>query len=147
MKGKETDRGEHLRARIKELRVRRERRKAANRRPRVRRLTRAMHDEILAKTGGRCHICGGMIEEPMHADHVLAHSGGGAHAAANYLPAHRTCNNYRWDYLPEEFELILKLGVWARTQVEKGTALGREVGERFARYEEQREKRRKVSRR
>lgn len=34
-------------------------------------------------------------------------------SADNFLPAHSTCNNYRWDYLAEEFELILKLGVWA----------------------------------
>jgi hypothetical protein len=33
------------------------------------------------------------------------------------LPAHSTCNNYRWDYLPEEFQYILKLGVWASTQM------------------------------
>ena len=61
----------------------------------------------------------------------------------NYLAAHRTCNNYRWDYLPEEFEVILKLGVWARTQIEKGTGLGQELGSKFEKHEARREARRK----
>ena len=61
----------------------------------------------------------------------------------NYLPAHKTCNNYRWDYLPEEFELILKIGVWARTQVEKGTPVGRNIESGFLKSEAKRLNRRK----
>jgi 5-methylcytosine-specific restriction endonuclease McrA len=98
---------------------------------------------VLAKTAGRCHICGGMIDEAWEADHVLAHSGGGAHLEDNYLPAHRLCNNYRWDYLAEEFQYILKLGVWARTQIEMDTRLGREVGGAFVGYEQRRRSRRR----
>src|SRR3712207_8439206 len=51
-----------------------------------------------------------------------AHSSGGAHSADNYLPAHTLCNNYRWDYSPEEFQLVLKIGVWARTRSEEHTS-------------------------
>ena len=65
------------------------------------------------------------------------------HAADNYLPAHVTCNNYRWDYLPEEFELILKLGVWARTEVEKGTSVGLVIEKKFSQKEAKRQARRK----
>src|SRR5688500_12174700 len=84
--------------------------------------------QILAKTAGRCHICGGEVEgDAWHADHVLAHSAGGAHSVDNYLPAHSLCNNYRWDYSPEEFQLVLKIGVWARTLMEKGGAFGEEL--------------------
>ena len=75
---------------------------------------------VLSKTGKRCHICGGLIEKRWQADHVLAHSGGGQHSVENYLPAHRLCNNYRWDYLPEEFQWILKIGVWAQGQMKIG---------------------------
>lgn len=75
--------------------------------------------ECRAKTGGPCHICGGLIDGRWQADHVLAYSGGGGHAADNYLPAHELCSIYRWDYLAEEFQEILKLGVWARTQIER----------------------------
>jgi hypothetical protein len=82
-------------------------------------LSAAERRQILAKTAGRCHICGGAIEGAWHADHVLAHSGGGGHIADNYLPAHALCNNYRWDYSSEEFQYILKLGVWIRTQIER----------------------------
>jgi 5-methylcytosine-specific restriction endonuclease McrA len=56
---------------------------------------------VHAKTAGRCHICGGIVDEGWQADHVLAHSGGGGSEADNYLAAHTLCNNYRWDYLPE----------------------------------------------
>jgi hypothetical protein len=102
----------------------------------------------LGSTRKRCHICGGEIapDERWQADHVLAHSGGGAHATDNYLPAHALCNNYRWDYLPEEFQLILKLGVWVRTQVERGTSIGIAVGEAFVAHERHREARRRRKR-
>lgn len=58
---------------------------------------------VLSKTDSRCHICGGKIDGAWDADHVLSHSKGGVHSEDNYLPAHKTCNNYRWEYLAEEF--------------------------------------------
>jgi hypothetical protein len=61
----------------------------------------------------------------------------------NYLPAHATCNNYRWDYTGAEFQEILKLGVCARTQVERGTGIGREIAARFSGHEVRRLARRK----
>ena len=132
-----------LRDRLIELHRLREEGKTANRRPRGRRLTRAERDEVLNKTGGKCHICGGDICGSWNADHVLAHSAGGEHSSDNYLPAHGTCNNYRWDYLAEEFELILKLGVWARTQVETDTTVGRAIEQNFSQYDARRIGRRK----
>lgn len=54
------------------------------------------------------------------------------------------CNNYRWDYSPEEFQWVLKLGVWARTQIERGTSLGAEVRDMFHEYELNRQGRRKL---
>jgi 5-methylcytosine-specific restriction endonuclease McrA len=106
-------------------------------------LTAAERLQVLAKTLGACHICGGKVEdEKWQADHVIAHSAGGTHDVDNYLPAHATCNNYRWDYLPEEFQYILKLGVWARSQIERGTTLGNDVASAFAGYEARRVKRR-----
>ena len=73
----------------------------------------------------------------------LAHSTGGAHSVDNYLPAHSICNNYRWHYDAEEFQWILKLGVWLRTQIEKGTTIGQEVGQKFCDHERRRAGRRK----
>ncbi len=132
-----------LREQVQALRRLREQGKAANRQPRRHRLIAAARAAILSSTGGRCHICGGEIHGTWDADHVLAHSAGGEHTVANFLPAHRTCNNYRWDYLPAEFELILKLGVWARTQIEKGSPVGREIERQFMAREAARLRRRK----
>jgi len=132
-----------LRDELISLHRRREMLKRQRGHTRRQRLSTEVRRAILEKTGGRCHICGGVIRGDWNADHVLAHSIGGASAPDNYLPAHGICNNYRWYYLPEEFQLILKLGVWARTQIEKGTKLGRAIEEKFTRYESKRTARRK----
>lgn len=106
-------------------------------------LSTAERELVLAKTAGRCHICGGLIVgSNWHADHVLAHSGGGTHAVDNYLAAHPTCNNYRWDYLDDEFQEILRLGVWLRTQIERESPIGRDAASAFAKYEQSRLRRR-----
>jgi hypothetical protein len=92
---------------------------------------------ILRKTGKRCHICGGKIKrgEAWQADHILAHTLGGKHSIENYLPAHSICNNYRWHYEAEEFQWILKLGVWTRTQIEKRSWLGIAIADKFIKHE------------
>ena len=106
-------------------------------------LSEAERRAIFTKTGGRCHICGGSISGAWHADHIFPHSGGGGHAADNYLPAHALCNNYRWDYAADEFQQILKLGVWLRTHIERKTPLGLLAAKSFLAYETVREGRRK----
>jgi HNH endonuclease len=109
-------------------------------------LKKTDRDKVLGKTGGRCHICGGTINaDDWQADHILAHSTGGAHLVENYLPAHSICNNYRWHYDAEEFQWILKLGVWLRTQIEKETLIGQEVGHKFCEHERRRAGRRKLA--
>ena len=137
--------GDELREHLMALRVMRRQRKASIHRPRRNRLTPAQREEILAKTDGRCHICGGEIEGSWQADHVIAQSAGGSSQTNSYLAAHPVCNNYRWDYVPQEFEIILKLGVWARTQVERDTIVGRAISMGFAAYEARRVSRRKSS--
>ena len=100
-------------------------------------LTEQESSEILRKTGKRCHICGGKIKrnQKWQADHILAHAHGGTHSLDNYLPAHSICNNYRWHYGAEEFQWILKLGVWTRTQIENRTSLGMALTEKFIKHE------------
>ena len=121
-----------LRDRLLELRKEREHRKqSTDRRPRSR-LNDRDRQLVLTATAGRCHICGGEVDAQWQADHVLAYSGGGSNDHNNFLPAHALCNNYRWDYLPEEFQLILKLGVWARTEIEKDTRNGQEIAASFS---------------
>ena len=99
---------------------------------------------MLAKTAGRCHLCGGEVAEHWTADHVLAHAGGGHHAVDNYLPAHGRCNGYKWAYSPEEFQWVLKIGVWARRQMEFDSDLGNAMVSRFFRYDVQRQGRRRM---
>ncbi len=133
-----------LRERLAVLRgERKQRKRRTAKRPRST-LTAAERREVLAKTAGCCHICGGKIGDAVwQADHIIAHSAGGDHRVDNYLPAHAICNNYRWDYLPDEFQFILKLGVWARTEIEHGTKLGSEVSAAFMAHEARRFRRRK----
>jgi 5-methylcytosine-specific restriction endonuclease McrA len=125
--------------RLKNLRAKRRRTKGANRRPRPA-LDGAARGEILKKTGGRCHICGGKIgrNEPWDADHVLAHANGGDNSSQNFLPAHKLCNNLRWFYGAEEFQWILKLGVWTRTRIELQDERLMPMLEEFLKYERRR---------
>ena len=140
-----TPRADELAVRLKELHDARWSMEAATRNGGRRRrpsLTRSEREKVLAKTGRRCHICGGEIEEKnWHADHVLAHTAGGAHDIENYLPAHRLCNQYRCNCLPEEVQWILKIGVWARTMMERRSLLGEQMCEAFTAYEVNRESR------
>jgi len=60
---------------------------------------------------------------------------GGENRADNYLTAHSVCNNYRWFYGPEEFQWILKLGVFMKTQIDKPTTrVGQVTGEEFLKH-------------
>lgn len=132
---------------LHELRLTRRRRKVELRgtiAPRQN-LSPAERKEVFQKTAGRCHICGGAIDGKWHADHVFSHSAGGAHLADNYLPAHALCNNYRWDYTADEFQAILKLGVWVRTEIEHKSTLGLKVADRYLAHERSRTNRRAES--
>ncbi len=131
--------------RLHSLRQARRKRKLELRNQLIRRsLSRGEREEVLAKTDRRCHICGGPIEDnKWEADHVFSHSLGGEHSLDNYLPAHSICNSYRFFYEPEEFQWILKLGVWLRTQVETETELGQRAAKAFCKHDCIRASRRK----
>ena len=108
-------------------------------------LSEDQRTKVLKKTGKRCHICGEKIKKGggWQADHVFPYGTGGEHVVDNYLPAHFVCNNYRWDYVDEEFQWILKLGVFMRTQIEENRAIGRDAGKKFVENERRRAERRK----
>lgn len=103
--------------------------------------TPKQRNEILAKTGASCHICGGKIKGTWHADHVVSHSSGGLSQVDNYLPAHQICNSARKAYTPEEFQWIIKLGVWLRTQIANETTVGKDAVEKFCASDKNRVKR------
>jgi hypothetical protein len=98
---------------------------------------------VLEKTAGRCHLCGGPVEKKFAADHVLAHGAGGTHTLDNYLAAHGLCNGCKWFYSPEEFQWILRMGVWARKQMEDRTTIGIQMLLAFFKHEQDTRKRRK----
>ena len=101
--------------------------------------------EVLKKTNGRCHLCGGKLDaDAFVADHVLSHAAGGEAAINNFLPAHGLCNGSRWFYSDEEFKWILRMGVWARTQIEEKTAIGKQMLPKFLTKEKRNEKWRQV---
>ena len=107
-------------------------------------LTKKQRELILAKTDGRCHICGTKLESSnFQADHVQSHSAGGNHNENNYLPSCFTCNNYRWHYSSEELQIILKLGVWLKTEMTGDTNNGLDLANRFMKHEMSVRKRRK----
>ena len=106
-------------------------------------LTKKERKVILDKTGSRCHICGGEIDDKWIADYVLSHAKGGRRSADNYLPSHKICSNYTLVYLPEELQEIMKIGAWARTEIEKKTDIGKTIAKKYIKYENQKIKRRK----
>ena len=134
---------ETLRARLRQLRDDRRHRPRAPRQARRRALSESDRSAIATKTDNRCHICGGVLDTSWQADHLKAHSAGGHHRLDNYLAAHSLCNNYRWNYSPDEFQWVLKIGVWARLVMEQGKPLGQQMSEQFCAYERRRVSRRK----
>lgn len=107
-------------------------------------LTKKQRELILAKTDGRCHICGTKLgSSNFQADHVQSHSAGGNHNENNYLPSCFTCNNYRWHYSSEELQIILKLGVWLKTKITSDASNGLDLANNFMKHEMSVRKRRK----
>lgn len=102
-------------------------------------------ESILEKTDGRCHVCGGLIapDDKWQADHIFAYAHGGNDSLANYLAAHTYCNNYRRSFSAEEFQWVLKLGIWFRTQIEKKNYLALELADKFMKHEMRRDSRRR----
>jgi hypothetical protein len=131
---------DELSKRLKELH---DKRKEFPRLPRNSSLTQKQRKDVLKKTGGRCHLCGGKIKgNKFAADHILSHAAGGKHDPENYLAAHSHCNGARWFYSEEEVQWILRMGVWARKQMEDRTSVGREMLKLFYRHETSTRKRR-----
>lgn len=130
-----------LQKELKKLRT--ERRATKVKRQRNYILSKENREEIYKKTDGKCHICGiDLTINKYEADHIKSHSKKGTNTIENFLPACKTCNNYRWNYLPQELQWILKIGVWARTEIENQTGTGILIAKKFISHEEKREKRR-----
>lgn len=133
---------------IKELNALHHSRKSAKiKRVRKYVLSAADREAILKKTDGCCHICGLELSlKEFQADHIRSHSKGGNNKLDNFLAACTHCNNLRWHYSSEEVQWILSLGVWLKSEIAKGEAIGRKAAEAFIKKEVRREQRRKMKR-
>lgn len=80
--------------------------------------------EVLKKTGGTCHVCGGRVGRRWQADHVVPHRLGGTPKLENFLPICKECNRLRWFHAPGVVRLIMRLGVYARHEIRRETKLG-----------------------
>lgn len=110
-------------------------------------LSKEQRQRVYNKTDGLCHVCGTKLEiDNFQADHVKPFSGGGHNIVDNFLPACSHCNNYRWDYSPEEIQWILKLGVWLKTEIQTKSKEGLDVLPKIIQDEINRENRRKKPR-
>lgn len=88
---------------------------------------------IYEKTGGLCHICGGKLDVKWAADHVMPAATGGKSTIDNFLPACHTCNRLKWHRSPEVIQLIMRLGIYARKEIQHDTTLGRQLKRLFER--------------
>ncbi len=92
--------------------------------------------QIWEKTEGHCHFCGDAVEFEKRGwhdgdlagywevDHVIQRNKGGVDSADNYLPACTRCNRLRWHRTGERIRELLLLGLVAKGEIKKRTALG-----------------------
>lgn len=127
---------------VRRLKRLHKRRKKFSRPPRRLHLHYCDRRLVFKKTGGLCHLYGGKLDgDDFAADHVLSHAAGGKSSIENFLPAHGLCNGSRWFYSAEEFKWILRMGVWARKQIEDQTRMGRCMVPEFLKKEKKNENR------
>jgi hypothetical protein len=108
-------------------------------------LTKKQRELVLAKTDGRCHVCGIELEaQGFHVDHIKSHITGGLHMENNYLPSCNTCNNLRWHYSSEEIQVIMKLGRWLKTKIVDGETENLLLANEFVKREISLRKRRQL---
>lgn len=83
-------------------------------------LTTKQKEEVLKKTGGRCHLCGSRLNDDWHVDHLKPHSHGGKCFVKNCLPICVECNGLKWSYKPEVIRLMLHFGRVAKKEIRGG---------------------------
>ena len=64
-------------------------------------------DKIWKRDRGICYLCGRLIEQDVHYDHVVPLSQGGAHSEDNLRVTHARCNLIKGKKLVEELDMSL----------------------------------------
>ena len=97
-------------------------RKDEKKKAKSRRFKKSEKEEIYNKTNGVCHICGIKLSP-----NKFSISESTTIDNESFLPACKTCKRIHDNYLPEEIKWILKIGLWAKTQIEYETEIGNMV--------------------
>lgn len=66
--------------------------------------------KLLWEHGSRCAICGKKIRdfEDLTVDHIIPLAKGGKNTIENCQLAHKSCNSYKNDNLPDDYERMLR---------------------------------------
>lgn len=93
--------------------------------------------QIWERTSGHCHFCGDAVEFEKRGwtgddltgywevDHIIQKGKGGSTTAENCLAACTRCNRLRWHRQGEAVRELLFLGLIAREEIAKATAVGK----------------------
>lgn len=57
----------------------------------------------------------------------MPHRLGGKGHVDNYLPICKECNRLRWCYPPEVIRLIMRLGIYLKTEIRRETPIGETI--------------------
>lgn len=92
-------------------------------------LSQSTRDEVLKRTGARCHICGRDLKGRSFAvDHIWPLDLEGTNRTENLLPACSECNHLKWHNDPETIRRILFLGMVANGDAYQAfTTLGKDI--------------------
>lgn len=109
--------------------------------------------EIFERTKGHCHFCGdGVTFEKRswaadldgywEVDHLIQRGKGGSKTAENCLPACTRCNRLTWHRTGEAVRELLFLGLIARDEINRKSAVGKQLSQLLKRRLSQNESRR-----
>ncbi len=115
------------------------------RKPRQRRaFSPSMRKAVMAKTAGRCYSCGHKFNDVSEVwiEHIVAFSAGGSNEIDNLLPGCPLCNYTRQNYTPHKIQRILSIGALLVKEIDKDSAIGKQVLS-FLRDEDARRRRRR----
>lgn len=123
-----------------ELRRLKELRSKTKLKGKVKTLKKSEKTLIYEKTSGTCHICGCELSDKKFS---LTSSIKKEVSVENSMPACQSCKRLYDNYMPSEIKWIIKIGMWARTQIEFETEIGQEIAIELIVSEKERELRKK----
>jgi hypothetical protein len=83
----------------------------------------------MKKTGGICYSCGYKFSDASEVwvEHIVAFSRGGSDDIENLLPGCPLCNYTRQNFEPHQIQRILSVGALLVREIDRQTAIGKDV--------------------